>query len=48
MHGYSLAELKGTTAGTPSTFASANYYNLKAKIRRDELLAKVNSEEAEP
>lgn len=44
MHGYSLAELKLKTAGTPSTFASANYYNLKAKQRRDELLAKFNEE----
>jgi hypothetical protein len=44
MHGYSSAELKLTTAGTPSTFASASYYGLKAKQRRDELVAKLAAE----
>jgi hypothetical protein len=43
MHGYCLAELKLTTAGTPSTMAAANYYSEKSKQRRDELLAKFNN-----
>jgi hypothetical protein len=38
-----LAELKLTTAGTPSTMAAANYYSEKSKQRRDELLAKFNN-----
>jgi hypothetical protein len=45
MHGYCSAELKSTTAGTPSTFAAANYYSLKAKQRRDELLAQLSGAE---
>lgn len=47
MHGYAIADLKQTPAGTLSTFAAANYYNDKAKARRDELLAKFKAEAEE-
>ena len=45
MHGYAIADLKQTAAGTCSTFAAAEYYNDKAKARRDELMAKFKEEE---
>ena len=40
MHGIAIADLKHSVAGTPSTFAAADYYTTKSKQRRDELLAK--------